>query len=96
MVTLTKQIVPISDMHLRQGETLAKIKDGPVYLAQRSSPVAVLVAADYWDATISRLAELEWHERARQSIQAARASSEPDVSYDDFMRELKAFHEQSS
>lgn len=96
MVTLTKQIVPISDIHLRQGETLAKVKDGPVYLAQRSNPIAVLVSADYWDTTMKRLAELEWYERARQATQAARSGSAPDLTHDEFMAELKAFHEQLS
>lgn len=94
MVTLTKQIVPISDMHLKQGATLAKMKDGPVYLAQRSTPIAVLVPATYWDTTVKRLEELEWHERARQSTLSARESTEPDLTYADFMTELKVFHEQ--
>lgn len=56
---LTKQIVPISDFRLRQSETLTKMENGPVYLAQRSKPVAVLVTAQQWDETMERLAQLE-------------------------------------
>lgn len=56
---LSKQIIPISDFRLRQSETLTKMEDGPVYLAQRSKPVAVLVTAAQWDATMARLALLE-------------------------------------
>ena len=56
---LTKQIIPISDFRIRQGQTLKKMENGPVYLAQRSKPVAVLVAAEQWDATIERLMQME-------------------------------------
>jgi|GEM_PF-1012271 len=56
---LTQQVVPISDFRIHQSKTLEKMAHGPVYLAQRSKPVAVLVAAEQWDKTVSRLETLE-------------------------------------
>jgi len=58
-IALTQQIVPISDFRIHQGRTLEKMANGPVYLAQRSKPVAVLVAAEQWDQAMSRLQTLE-------------------------------------
>ena len=40
-----------------------------------------------------RLKELEWREKARQATQEARASGEPDITFEDFMTELRAVHE---
>jgi len=44
-----QQIVPISDMQIRQGEVLRKLDKGPVILAQRSKAKAVLVSVEQWD-----------------------------------------------
>jgi len=56
---LTQQVVPISDFRIHQGRTLERMANGPVYLAQRSKPVAVLVAAEQWDQAMLRLQTLE-------------------------------------
>jgi len=49
------QIVPVSDMSTKQAQVLAKLDDGPVILAQRSKPAAVLVSVSEWDAIARRL-----------------------------------------
>ena len=40
----TPQIVPISDLRIRHSEVLRMLAQGPVFLAQRSRAIAVLVA----------------------------------------------------
>jgi prevent-host-death family protein len=49
------QIVPVSDMSTKQAQVLAKLDDGPIILAQRSKPAAVLVSVSEWDAIARRL-----------------------------------------
>jgi prevent-host-death family protein len=93
MMNSTPQIVPISDFRLHQADVLAKLGNGPVFLAQRSKAAAVLVSVEKWDETVKRLQELEWREEIRQAAKAARTSNEPDISHEDFMAELKAYHE---
>jgi PHD/YefM family antitoxin component YafN of YafNO toxin-antitoxin module len=68
---------------------------GPVILAQHSRAAAVLISIEEWDRRAERLRELEWREKARQATREARESNEPDMSFDEFMAELKAYHEQS-
>lgn len=53
-----QQIVPISDMKLKHGTVLSLLKKGPVVLAQRSRPAAVLVSVKEWDETAKELARL--------------------------------------
>lgn len=81
------QIVPISDLRIRHGEVLSKLDKGPVVLAQRSRPAAVLVSVEDWDKTIQRLSELEERELIRLRLRASHDS--PDVSFEDFMGDLK-------
>lgn len=49
------QIVPVSDMSTKQTQVLAKLADGPVILAQRSKPTAVMVSVHEWDTIARRL-----------------------------------------
>lgn len=60
------QIVPISDMAQRQGEVMPLLANGPVILAQRSKPAAVLTSVSQWDTIIKRVQELEQRELDRQ------------------------------
>ena len=53
------QIRPISDMSQRQGEVMPLLDNGPVILAARSKPTAVMVSVDTWDKMILRIEELE-------------------------------------
>ena len=51
----SEQIIPISDLRVRQSAVLQKLQDGPVYLAQRSKPVAVLLSAGLFDHLLAQL-----------------------------------------
>ncbi|MFN8490007.1 MAG: type II toxin-antitoxin system prevent-host-death family antitoxin [Caldilineaceae bacterium] len=53
-----QQIVPISEMATRQQAVMRLLATGPVVLASRSRPVAVLVSVQDWDALISEVEEL--------------------------------------
>lgn len=53
------QIVPISHMALKQTEVLRKLDHGPVILAQRSRPAAILVSIEEWDKRAHRIEALE-------------------------------------
>ena len=54
-----QQFVPITDMRLRHSQVLALLDNGPVILAQRSKPAAVLVNVDMWDRIAEYVDELE-------------------------------------
>lgn len=82
------QIIPISDIRIRHGEVLGKLENGPVILAQRSRPAAVLVSVEEWDKIAQRMSDLEERELLRQRLRAAHA--EPDVSFNDFMQDISA------
>jgi prevent-host-death family protein len=89
------QIIPVTEMRLRHKSVLELLTKGPVILAQHSKAAAVLISVEEWDRRARRLEELEWRERARQATKEARESNEPDLSFDEFIAELKAFHEQA-
>jgi PHD/YefM family antitoxin component YafN of YafNO toxin-antitoxin module len=58
----TPQIEPVTSMVKDHKAVLAKLKSGPVFLAQRSRPAAVLVSVEQWDDLMQEL-ELLWAER---------------------------------
>ena len=53
-----QQIVPISEMAIHQHEVMRLLTKGPVVLASRSRPAAVLVSVQDWDSLITELEEL--------------------------------------
>ena len=54
---LIQQIVPISEMKLKQPQIVAMLDNGPVVLAHRSKPAAVLVSVEEWNAISDELAQ---------------------------------------
>jgi PHD/YefM family antitoxin component YafN of YafNO toxin-antitoxin module len=52
-----QQIVPITDLRLAHLKVFSLLKNGPVILAQRSKPAAVLVSTALWDDIAQRLEE---------------------------------------
>ncbi|MBV7332133.1 type II toxin-antitoxin system prevent-host-death family antitoxin [Chloroflexi bacterium TSY] len=54
-----QQFVPITEMRLRHSQVLELLDNGPVILAQRSKPTAVLVNVDMWDNVAEYIDELE-------------------------------------
>lgn len=53
-----QQIVPISELKLNQPQVVAMLTNGPVVLAHRSKPAAVLVSVEEWDRVADELATL--------------------------------------
>jgi prevent-host-death family protein len=52
------QIEPITHMQTKPTEVLSLLDAGPVILAQRSKPAAVLVSVAEWDSIADELARL--------------------------------------
>ena len=61
---MTTQVVPISDFHVRQADVLTKLDNGPVILAQRSRPAAILVSVFEWDKMVAELKRLRKYAEA--------------------------------
>ena len=57
-MVLTPQIEPITRMARDHRTLVAKLKNGPVFLASRSKTTAVMVAPEQWDETMKELARL--------------------------------------
>ena len=53
------ELVPISELRLRQSEVLARLPVGPVLLTQHSKSAAVLVSVDQWNKIAGDLDDLE-------------------------------------
>ena len=66
---MTTQVVPISDFHVRQTDVLTKLANGPVILAQRSRPAAILVSVLEWDKMVAELKRLRKYAAAFQQFQ---------------------------
>ena len=53
-----QQIVPISDMAIKQQDVMKLLANGPVVLASRSRAAAVLISVNEWDSLISEIESL--------------------------------------
>lgn len=67
------QIEPVSNLARDYRSMFAKLKAGPVFLAQRSKPAAVLVSVDEWTATANELARLRRMVEFDRQLAAIRA-----------------------
>ena len=84
-----QQIVPISELKLNQPQVVAMLTNGPVVLAHRSKPAAVLVSVEEWDRVADELAERRFTQREVEAIvkaKLAESRNEPTISHE----ELKA------
>lgn len=53
------QMAPVSELKHRHRDVFRRLKDGPVVLANRSQPAAVLVAPERWNALLEYVDDLE-------------------------------------
>jgi PHD/YefM family antitoxin component YafN of YafNO toxin-antitoxin module len=53
------QMAPVSDLKHRHLEVFKRLKSGPVVLANRSQPAAVLISPEKWNAIIEYIDDLE-------------------------------------
>lgn len=62
-----QQIEPIGHFQAKPTEVLALLDIGPVILAQRSKPAAVLVSVAQWDSLLDQLEDLQARRTAEMS-----------------------------
>lgn len=55
----TPQIIPVTDLRMKHVKVFELLNKGPVILAQRSRPVAVLVSVAMWDRLMQQLEDQE-------------------------------------
>jgi prevent-host-death family protein len=78
-MSASPQIVPISDFRIRQAEVLTRLHRGPVFLAQRSKPAAVLLSMEEWDRLQSELQRLRRMAEADRQFAEIRAGNYTDL-----------------
>jgi PHD/YefM family antitoxin component YafN of YafNO toxin-antitoxin module len=82
------QIEPVSNLVRNYLAIFAKLKNGPVFLAQRSKPAAVLVSLDEWTATANRLAQLEGLLASKRVAAAIDRGEMTTIKHDDLVKLL--------
>lgn len=53
------RIMPVSDLRTKHKEMFGTLNEGPIVLAQRSKPTAVLVSVEQWSNTAEELKRLQ-------------------------------------
>ena len=81
------QIEPVSSMSRDHKGIIAKLGKGPVILAQRSKPTAVLVSIEEWNRIALQMRE---YERLKMISSRVRGRvTEDDITFEDFMASLE-------
>ena len=84
-MAIIPEIVPISDLRLRQSEVLDKLANGPVVLTQHSRARAVLVDMGQWRRLMEEMEDLQ---DALTSLQARATDKEEPIPLEDALAEL--------
>lgn len=84
-----QQIVPISNFRIDQDSILSMMDKGPVILAQRSKPRAVLVSVEQWDAIVDQLSKSRFTETHIKALALAYQKRAEGMEYET-MDDLKA------
>ena len=82
------QIEPVSNLIRNYLAIFAKLKNGPVFLAQRSKPAAVLVSLEEWTETANRLAQLEGLLASKRVVAAIDRGEMTTIKHDDLVKLL--------
>ena len=84
----TPQIEPVTSFIKDHKRIIAKLNDGPIFLAQRSRPAAVLVSVDDWDRMVSELEN--YHFLALLDQRSREMDTDPNASvrWEDAEKEL--------
>lgn len=80
-MNLLPEIIPISELRLRQNELLHSLSEKPVVLTQHGRAVAVLLQPDYYDRLIEQIEDLHL---ALDAIEA-RQEMEPVMKFEDYL-----------
>jgi PHD/YefM family antitoxin component YafN of YafNO toxin-antitoxin module len=91
---LTPQIQPISELARDHKTLLRKLKSGPVFLAQRGRPAAVVVSPQQWDSIATELSRLRRIVEGDRQFAEIRAGNY--VGFDDLDQALEAMNARSS
>ena len=79
---LVPQVEPISRLQRDHNSVFEQLRNGPVFLTQRSKTTAVMVSAEDWNATAKRLAFFErmlLGDKADTEIQAGNFHTQEEV-----------------
>ena len=71
------QMASVSDLKNRHLEVLAKLKEGPVLLASRNQPAAVMVSPEQWNEIVELLEDCE--DALFTQIRSLEAEADPGV-----------------
>lgn len=89
-MNILPDVVPVSQLRTHHRELFHQIEEGPVILAQRSKPAAVLVSVAEWNAKEKRLEILEARLRYLEVKQQFEKEPPRMVSFDDIEAKVKA------
>jgi prevent-host-death family protein len=81
-------IVPVTDLRYKHNELFKRLSEGPVILAQRSKPAAVLVSVADWNQQVKQIRELQLlllHYKRRAEMQREPADT---VTHEELERQL--------
>ncbi len=88
LLTQTPQIEAITTLARDHKKVFSKLKTGPVFLAQRSQPTAVLVSIEQWDEIVKHVQRLEFIAKAEQILEEANRDPSTIVSHAELKRKL--------
>ena len=88
LLTQTPQIEPITTFARDHKKVLLKLKTGPVFLAQRSQPAAVLVSIEQWDEIVKHVRRLEFVAEAERNLEEAHRDPSTIVSHAELKQKL--------
>lgn len=84
----TPQIAPVSTLARDHKAVFALLAKGPVFLASRSRPAAVLVSTEQWDQLVRRLAEAEGIIESRRVLEQVARGEMGTIRHDDLINLL--------
>ncbi|MEM7531964.1 MAG: type II toxin-antitoxin system prevent-host-death family antitoxin [Chloroflexota bacterium] len=78
---LVPQIEPISNFVRDHRSTLHKLNDGPIILAQRSTPAAVLISIQEWNQHVKELRRLQHLELCDRVLKELKEEPEKEIPF---------------
>jgi prevent-host-death family protein len=87
-LTQTPQIEPITTLARDHKKVLSRLTKGPIFLAQRSQPTAVLVSIEQWDEIVKYVQELEAIAESERIVREIERDSSTLVSHDELKHKL--------
>lgn len=84
------QIEPITKLSRDHKAVLSRLKTGPVFLSQRSTPAAVLLSVNDYERIVTRLQKLELLAEAERVARSIDSGESKTTSHDELMRLMRA------